>query len=550
MDFTRNGDRSRYQDMVFPRREDLFNLTVAECIEGEGGYIDDIINIVWLICEESTWVIPAHNRQPDGKAQELADIEAPVIIDLFSAETGSALSWTYYFLGDVITPLVKRRIEIEIERRILKPYLERSDFGWMGLSHDEPVNNWNPWINSNVLVAYLLFADKDTRLKGVEKAIKSTDRFMAFYAEDGGCDEGPGYFNVAGATLLDFLEELYAATDNSIDLHSREIIKNMARYIYRVYIGQSYYVNFADAHARVFASADLLYRTGQRIKDENLMGFACYLKENGYTKEQYPNKSWCLYRLLANIFQKQEDSPKFEAPRAFWFEGIQVLTARDEEGSFDGMFFSAKGGNNAESHNHNDIGNFILYCGSQPVIIDAGVETYSKKTFSQARYSIWTMRSCYHNTPTINGFDQLPGLGYKASSVDYAQQGDVTTLRMDIHEAYPKEAGIKGYNRAFTFKHGKSLEIQDSYALESCTKPVAVNFLAYNEPIVEKGQVLFGNSVIMSYDEAMFDVEVEKIALTDGQLLEDWQKGELYRYVLTQKVPANEGSFVFEFRLG
>jgi len=552
MDFFRNGNRSKYEGVYFQRRVDLFTLMVAECIDGNKEYIDDIINAVWLICEESTWVVPAHNRhgRRSPKANELVDIEESVIIDLFAAETAACLSWVYYFLGDAIAaeaPLVKRRMEIEIERRILQPFIDRDDFWWMGFTQEIPVNNWNPWINSNVLVAFLVFAkDKAFKIKGIEKAILSIDTFVDAYAEDGGCDEGPMYFAVAGGSLLDFLEELGAATDNAINLHDREIVKNMARYIYRAYIGKRYYVDFADAHAIGSAPAGLLYRTGVKIGDDNLAGYALHLQKNGYCDKQYMTNKFCLFRTLSNIFQVQEEKYEFNPPKAFWFEGIQVLTARDHEGSLDGMFVAAKGGHNNESHNHNDIGNFILYCDTEPVIVDAGVGTYTKQTFSAERYTIWSMQSGYHNCPTINGYDQLPGEDKKAVSVKSSLKDDVSVLEMDIKKAYPQEANIVFYNRTLTFNHGKYLEISDSYKLESCKKPLIMNLLAYNKPIVEDNRVLFGK-VAMTFDGAEFDVQIEKITITDETLINDWSKDDLYRVLLTQKSPKAEGEFSLRF---
>ena len=552
MEFAINGNRSRYEAIVFKRRCDLFHLMIAECIEGKGEYIDDIINCVWATCEESTWVIPAHNRHVDNnRTFELVDIESLVYVDLFSAETGSLMSWVYYFLGDAIedkAPLVKRRIEIEMEKRILKPYLERDDFGWMGLDHDDPVNNWNPWINSNVLIAYLVFGDKDTKIKGIEKTIISTDRFLAFYAEDGGCDEGPIYFGVAGASLLDFLEALDIATNSTVYLHNEEIIKNMARYIYRVYMGQKYYVNFADAPARVFAHSGLLYRTGLKIGDDNLVGFALYLMENGHTNKPYAanNHSTCLFRLLSTIFQKYDEVKPFVAPKSFWFDGIQVLTARDKEGSLDGMAIAAKGGNNDESHNHNDIGNFVMYYNTEPIIVDAGVETYSKKTFSDERYDIWTMQSCYHNAPTINGYDQLVGVDKKATDVVCKQGDDVTSLEMELREAYPKEADIYSYKRNLVFKHGEYLEVKDSYSLRVCHKLLVVNLLTFNAPTIEKDYIRFG-PIAMAYDTNEFDVQTEEIVMTDPKIKGDWEKETLYRVVLTQKSPKTNGTFTLRF---
>jgi hypothetical protein len=227
LEYYRDGNRSNYEKLYFDRRFDLQIFTIAECIEGKGEYLDDIINGVWLICEETTWVLPAHlnhGRPSKGsfyhrpgtnekaaypEPRRLHDPEDDVYIDLFAAETASLISWVYYFLGDAIAtlvPEVKRRMEEEVSRRILVPFVEQDHFPWMGLAHDEPVNNWNPWINSNVLVAYLVFSPVFPQAEaGVNKAIKSINRFIHFYADDGGCDEGPNYFSVAGASLLDFI---------------------------------------------------------------------------------------------------------------------------------------------------------------------------------------------------------------------------------------------------------------------------------------------------------------------------------------------------------
>ncbi len=91
---------------------------------------------------------------------------------------------------------------------------------------------------------------------------------------------------------------------------------------------------------------------------------------------------------------------------------------RSSEGSAEGLYLAAQGGHNAESHNHNDVGNFIVYADGEPAIIDVGVETYTAKTFSAQRYEIWTMQSAYHNLPTVNGVMQGAGRQFEARDVD------------------------------------------------------------------------------------------------------------------------------------
>src|SRR3546814_11653243 len=63
-----------------------------------------------------------------------------------------------------------------------------------------------------------------------------------------------------------------------IDIFDRELIRDMGRYIYRVYIGNgNNFVNFADAPARMNARAGLIYRYGQAIDDPTMAGFGRFL---------------------------------------------------------------------------------------------------------------------------------------------------------------------------------------------------------------------------------------------------------------------------------
>ena len=259
LEYARNGNRSRYEHEHFDRRNALTNLIIAECVEGKGRFLDDIANGVWAICEESFWGVPAHiGRQKAGSG--LPDPAEP-IVDLFAAETGESLAWTYYLLGeqlDRVSPMIRKRIRHEIDRRILTPCLERDDFGWMGFAGGR-VNNWNPWCNANWLTCALLVEpDAARRIGAVAKIVRSLDYFFDAYADDGGCDEGPGYWSRAGASLFDCLELLHSATAAQIDVYDQPLVQEIGRYIYRVHIADDYFVNFADASAKAHPSA----RTG------------------------------------------------------------------------------------------------------------------------------------------------------------------------------------------------------------------------------------------------------------------------------------------------
>jgi hypothetical protein len=538
LEYARIGNRSHYEAARSPRRDRLQALTVAECCEGRGRFVDEILNGIWTTCEESYWGLPAHIG---GGGKGLPDVASPVV-DLFNAETAAQLAWTLYLLGpqfDRISPLVRQRIELEMQQRMLTPTLER-DFGWMGFG-GRSVNNWNPWIVSNWLTSNLLLEkDEKRRLAAVHKGLRVLDNFLDSYHDDGGCDEGPGYWNRAGASLFDCLELLYAATGGAINLFEVPLVAEIGRYIYRAHIHNDWFTNFADAAARVEPSGDLLYRFGKRIHDENMMalgGFFAFRREAlGLPRESLGRQIPGLFN-LATLRTAPRRQPLI---REAWMPGIQVITARVKEGSPEGLYMAAQGGHNAESHNHNDVGNFMVYANGEPAIIDVGVETYSAKTFSSRRYEIWTMQSAFHNCPTIDGVMQSAGRQFEATEVSH-RDGEV---RMNIARAYPAEAGIDRWYRTLKLDRGRNeVVVVDEYALRKQAMMVTLTLMTPG-PVAQPaaGKLVLGNRAAVLYDAAVFRPAVEEIKLEDSRLRRSWGN-RIFRILLQAEKPAQQGAW-------
>jgi hypothetical protein len=552
LEYARNGNRSRYEHEHFARRNALTDLIVAECVEGKGRFLDDIVNGVWAICEESFWGVPAHvGAQKAGSG--LPDSAEP-IVDLFAAETGESLAWTYYLLGeqlDRISPLIRPRVRREIDRRILTPCLVRDDFGWMGFAGGR-VNNWNPWCNSNWLACTLLVEpDEARRIKAVAKIVRSLDHFFDAYADDGGCDEGPGYWGRAPASLFDCLELLHSATKGAINVYDRPLVKEMGRYIYRVHIADDYFVNFADASAKAHPPGELVYRYGKRIGDDRLAAFGAYVsaRSRGAGSGFLGRGGYTVGRYLSEIFNDVELRGAPAQPplvRDAWLDGIQVMTARDAEGTTKGFFVAAKGGHNAESHNHNDVGNFIVYRDGRPILIDAGVETYSRKTFSGQRYEIWTMQSAYHNLPTIGGVMQSPGRQFAAREVRYETNDDHAQLQLDIAGAYPRQANIKSWVRTIRLNRGKDISVTEDYTLGKPVKEITLTLLTPCQVEMQKpGQLLLKTAegaeprtaVQVWFEGGKLKPVLETIPIEDGHLRSVWPE-RLTRILLKAETPA------------
>ena len=126
MNFKRTGNRVDFESVYFARRQALSGLVLAECVEHEGRFLDDIINGIFAICEESAWQLPPHNSHIRNAPQELLPDSTRPVMDLFACETGATLAATAYLLQaelDEISPFITKRIRHELDTRIVTPYL-------------------------------------------------------------------------------------------------------------------------------------------------------------------------------------------------------------------------------------------------------------------------------------------------------------------------------------------------------------------------------------------------------------------------------------------
>ncbi len=404
--------------------------------------------------------MPAHQgAQTAGPG--LPDTTEPVV-DLFAAETAHTLAWALYLLEDrldTVSPLLRPRLAREIDRRVLGPYLARDDFGWMGFTpRARRPNNWNPWINANVIAAALLVEPSaDRRVQLVHKALQSLDRYLGPHPRDGSCDEGPAYWTRAGASLFESLELLHSASAGRIDEFANPVIGDIGRFIYRVRIAGDWFVNIGDADARVSIDRGLAFRYGAAIGDPLLQA----LGASGATERDVALGDRSIGRALFSLFGWEALAASRTLPtplvRDTWLPDadLQMMTARDREGSAEGFFVAAWGGHNDQSHNHNDVGNALVFFDGQPVLVDAGRPTYTSQTFSSRRYEIWAMQSAFHNLPTVNGVMQAAGRAFAASNVAHTASQDSAELQLDISPAYPKAAGLTSWVRSVRPRSGQ-----------------------------------------------------------------------------------------------
>jgi hypothetical protein len=548
LEYERSGSRVAMENPFNANNTAFSRLVFAELAEGKGRFMNQIINAVWQTCDMSSWVLSAHLGAQKSK-RSLPDYREE-IIDLTSADMGSFLSWTWYFLHDEfdkINPVISSRLRENIQKRILEPYMQRSDYWWQAFNYKPGVlvNNWNPWCNSNVLTCFLLLEEDATKLAtAVHRTMQSVDHFINYVQADGACEEGPSYWGHAAGKLYDYLQLLSNSSNGKLSIFNEPMIKSMGEYIARSYVGNGWVVNFADASAKGGGDAGVIYRYGKAVNSEDMQKFAAYLAHTANGKTEI-NAGRDFFRSIENLASYNEllqAKPALPTANYTWYPQTQFCYMKNKEG----FFFAGKAGFNNESHNHNDVGTFSLYVNEVPMFIDAGVGTYTRQTFSSERYTIWTMQSNYHNLPVINGKPQQFGAQYKAKDVLFDEK--MNLFRADISEAYNKDAAVKKWVRSYTLS-ANQLVIDDAFELTELKAANQLNFLTWAKPDLSKpGLVILekeGKAVKMQYDAAQFDATVETVPQTDPRLAKVWGN-EIYRLSLTAKKQQLKGRYKFE----
>lgn len=526
--FTATGNRTLFERKYFDRRKRLGTLVLAEMIENRDRFTDAILLYVYSICEETTWCLPAHNTYERDRVQnEFPDASRPVL-DLFACETGATLSTVLYLMGesfDERSENIRGSIMKNLNERIKTPYLS-GHFWWMG-KDDEPMNNWTIWCTQNILITFFLSDSPfEIREKAFHKALKSMDYFLGAYGEDGCCDEGAQYYRHAALCLFQSMNLLNEVTGGHFaDLYLNDKIMNMASYIYKVHVDDAYYINFSDC-------SPIAGRAGVR---EFLFADACGLdalkafaaEDAKKESEEALSDSSAFYDRVQTYLRRPEllnyketSSPSDDT----FFPSVGLFIARSRK-----FVLAVKAGDNDDSHNHNDTGSVTVYKNGKPLLIDVGVESYTKKTFSPRRYEIWTMQSGYHNLMTFNGEEQKNGEKFRASTVSYGLNETHASISMTLTEAYGEDAKLHSYTRSVHMvkEPDEKIEILDQFKLSEHSGDTYLSLMSSLLPSVSDHVLRMGDlgEILM---EGHGRIELDTIPIEDERLLLAWDS-PLYR---------------------
>lgn len=453
--FDETGDRGAYEGPYFERRRRLAAAGLASWLWGKPESIRHLEDLVWAICDEYTWALPAHF---DGASLDPGSLDSECL-DLFACETAFALAELLSLVGDSLAPIVAARGRAQVEKRVLAPFLARkTPWRW-----ELMVNNWCAVCAGSVGAAALyLHKDGARAAKTLARALPTLDRFLDSFSPDGVCLEGLGYWTYGLGYFTAFADLLLAATKGSIDLLADERARKAAAFQSAAYLDAKTALSFADGSSsercRRGLSAYLARRFPESIPPAP--GLTADFSHDHYGR-------WALsFRDL--VWDEPEPSvagaataPAIREGGQRWFPDAQWLI---QPAAAPGrLAFAAKGGHNGEPHNHNDLGSFELVLDGIELLADLGCGEYTKAYFYKGRYSIFCNSSFGHSVPIVDGRGQSEGARRAARVLSFTSEGGRTILSLEIAGAYDCPR-LESLVRRFEFDGCRRLVVTDSFA--------------------------------------------------------------------------------------
>ena len=369
-------------------------------------------------------------RKADRARAELKAICAfpswhpPHFLDVAEMTNAAALGydWLYDVLSDEERNLIRTRI-IEFG---LRPGLAEYE---KGVNWSQPgANNWGQVCAGGLTLGALAIANDGTDHPEPAAILKWTTtkvrNAMTSYAPDGGWPEGPGYWLYATRYTCAMISALDSALGEEFGLSTMPGFAETGNFRMASIGPTNKLFNYSDAPAVLDPSPEMLWLAKRFAKP---MYAAHEIGKVSLTRPTLFHLVWS----QPKDFQVRASWPPFDAR----FSKIDLAFFRSSWTDPNAFFVGFKGGNNAASHGHLDLGTFVMDALGERWALDLGPDDYDLPGyFGAQRWDYYRLRSEGHNVLTLGSANQ--SLAAKAPMTDFISTGASGRATIDLTEAY------------------------------------------------------------------------------------------------------------------
>lgn len=472
--FATTGNRTVFQAVFGNYQSRMEHYFFMYLLTNDEKYIEPLADIMWNIMDFETWTIPAHVRE------ELPEEARKRFLDLTSTIMAFRISEIIYFIGDKLPELVTKRAKYEVRYRLIDSFKSYTG-GWLNVTH-----NWSAVCCGATLATYLYMAEKEEIDEQLPRLMEGIERYLSGFDDEGCCLEGIGYWNYGFSHFCLFASMLRDYTDGEIDLFKLPKVHEIAKFQQNSAINERQSISFSDAGVVFSANGWLSHFLKNEFPDIEIPSIppASGGPVLRYVLWQDPNLADCKMNPKSRIFHDAQ-----------WF------IYRSEPYNF-----VCKGGHNAEPHNHNDVGSFIISKNGKTTFTDPGTGEYTRQYFAaDTRYGHLSCSSRGHSVPIINGREQVIG---RNKSTVYEDAENRYSFSMENAYDDPTLTGLK---RSFDCETD-GITLTDEYTFSEKPESVVERFVSLTEITVDGDTATCGDSVVK------FDPDVVEATVSFGTL--------------------------------
>ncbi|NOU71978.1 hypothetical protein GC098_11195 [Paenibacillus sp. LMG 31458] len=510
--FGDSGDRGIYQTKLNQYYAGLNAFSMLAITENRPEWKTGLENAIWGICNEYTWVLPAHvglyhNDYPNGIWDQ--PVPPRETVDLNAAAIAFSLAEIVHLLGDRLHPWVVHRVKEEIDRRIFQVYFNSP----LPQNWELKTNNWPAVCSSSIGAAAIYMIEDSEKLAGmIWRVLGVLRNYLSGFDEQGATPEGPAYWHYGFSHFVYFAELLKERTMGRISLLEDAKVGSISQFPQLCMLSGGKVVNFSDSADEVRMSTGLLHRLQSYVPALQLPSDAYWLDPSAC--------SWLdASRLMLWSPDRLVSEGNQQGIREQIFTGNQWVISKVSYAEGRTYAFAAKGGYNEEPHNHNDLGHFIIHVDGENVLADTGIGVYTKQYFQpKYRYELINAGSHGHSVPIVDGCRQGFGKSYRSEILFSEISENEVEVLLDLTKAYDC-ASLKRFTRKFVWSRSKNeipqLVISDMAAFSQVPASFQEVFISSRLPQEAGSGRLQMGPVMLNYDPEVWNADVETITVVN-----------------------------------
>lgn len=478
-------------------------------------YYKNLVDSIWAYLNEYTWAPLGHYTEfYYGRTPKDFDYG---LLDIFACSVAFALAEIKSLMANRFPKLLNDRISYELKRRTIEPYLTRKFF-WE--SHN---NNWTA-VCTGAVAGVLMYEAPELFFENQERIHKSMKCYLDSYNDDGICVEGIGYWAFGFGFFASYAMLEKEITNGKVNWFLQPKIKEISKNLQKVFLQKDVTVTYSDSGSTSKYSIGL----PQMLRHVYGKDMARLPKSHGTVAVDNTHFNF----LLRSVIYHNEDNfcKEMTDNATYSVKGSCYFFKRTEN-----YGFSCKGGNNGESHNHIDVGTFILARHNKQIICDIGAGPYYEGYHTEKRYTFFYPSAYAHNIPIFDGIGE-DDIARDDVICDYDEKNQCVS--MELANAYGQDF-VKSVNRTFTFED-KEIKLKDIFLLDKEVE-IKERFISVIEPKIADGVVIIDDTILENTLSLIPQISTKELEYHIG--------GKYTAYIIDYILPKGKKEFELSFKM-